>query len=100
MGDPRLGAKVTFSRTLRRVWFPPASGPSSKATKRWVSTRTPVKAGIVIGLRTLANGTVQGGYDEPIEFHATEHVTAYLIVFDIRRKPVLVPPVHVEWDDE
>lgn len=49
------------------------------------------REGVVIGKRTLANGKVHWGDEyEPTWFEPQERFEAYLVAFDMRRKPFLV----------
>lgn len=102
-----LGTRVTFSHVLRRR---AESLPDRRATGGYQDRKVwrPVPAlpqtgrlatpGIVIGLRTLANGVVRyGGYEEPTTFTPDgDRIPAILISYDLRRKPVLVLPEHVD----
>lgn len=105
---PTLGQPLTFThalhrtiagtdpaRPLRKVWEPrPAS---------WHVPRTTTLHGIIIGIRTLADGefaTAGGPYDPPEEvFISTDHYTAYLVAYDLRRKPVYVLPEHATLEE-
>lgn len=102
MTTHNLGDPVSYdSRLVRKVTFEPGA---LDRTKTWVSVPlrgeyapasvpAVTRTGIVVGVRTIADGTASwGGYDDPIEFRATLHKTAYLVAFDIRRNPDLVLP--------
>ncbi|HLP30743.1 MAG TPA: hypothetical protein VK150_05235, partial [Geothrix sp.] len=57
----------------------------------WRSEFRQPRTGILIGFRTLANGTIDlGDYDKPTTFKATEHFKAALVVFNAKTKPVFV----------
>lgn len=91
-----LGTKVRFDRRSV-LWRAHLAG----GKRRWDRVRFvsgPVLAeGVVVGERILANGTVEyGGWDGSTEFYPTGHFKAYLIAFDMRRKPVYVRPEDVE----
>lgn len=88
-----FGDKVRASVELKRRWV--------DSMKRWVTApiadydawghATHAREGVVIGKRTLANGIVHwGSYDESTYFEAKERLEAYLVAFDMRRKPFLV----------
>lgn len=47
-------------------------------------------AGIIIGKRTLKNGQTHYDEDFGYYFEAKEHFIAYLIAFDMYRKPIFV----------
>jgi hypothetical protein len=58
-------------------------------SSRWPSP-DPVR-GVVVGVRTLSDGRNEyHGYDEPILYCPEEHFEAYLVAYDMRRKPVYV----------
>lgn len=52
--------------------------------------------GIIIGVRTLSNGTIDWSFDEPVTFYPETYFTAYIVAFDLRRKPVHLLPADVE----
>lgn len=86
-----FGQQVVFSRPLVRRAHRKQQG---RPARTWVpnmydDTR---RTGIVVGIRTLADGEVEYNYDEPTVFYPTRHFRAYLIATDLRRKPVLVLP--------
>lgn len=87
-----LGTPVTFDHALSRTDI-----TNSKPHRReWQPYRAILRTGVIVGIRTLANGIVYwGSYDEPTEFHPTDYVRAYLVAFDLRRNPVHVQPEHV-----
>jgi len=100
MSEYTFGQSVQFTRSLVRRYE--HGGTSWEGRKVWKAEQYPGQPdpeptpGIVVGVRTLANGTnTYGGYDEPIQFKATERFTAYLVAHDMRRKPVLVLPEHL-----
>ena len=98
MSDYTLGQKVRVTRTLHRWW--------SEGLKFWQSQPIHPGEGIVVGKRTLSNGKLEdvGDYDTLLgiklgsrtEYRATEHFTAYIVAYDLRRKHVLVRPEHME----
>lgn len=52
--------------------------------------------GIIIGKRTLTEGNViWHGPEDGSEYKATKHFAAYIIAFDLHRKPVHVLPEHI-----
>lgn len=96
---PTFGQPVEFTRTLTRRYEHHAEG--HKGMKVWKSEGYPgepepaPRTGVLVGVRTLSNGENHyHGYDEPIEYRPTETFAAYLIAYDLRRKPVLVLPEH------
>lgn len=116
MSDELLpfGARVIFTHALRRhvhyntsITVQGWSGPVKRDgdVKTWHPepmlgcTRIPEtgRTGIVIGVRTLANGLREYlGYEEGIAFVPAEHLRAYVIAWDMGRKPALVLPEHVK----
>ena len=81
-----LGTRVRYNYFLLRTRV--AGGSSRLDRKVWVPM--PIyfgaREGIVVGLRTLSNGTRQWGYeDEPIEYKPTEWLKVALVVSDIRK---------------
>lgn len=94
-----LGTRITFTHPLyrrthtanyrtRKTWEPhPYHADAAKQ-----------REGVIVGVRTLANGTRSWedyGDGGAYEFIPDEHFTAYLIAFDLHRKPVYVRPEHV-----
>lgn len=90
-----LGTKVHFDHSSI-LWRETLAG----RVRRWVPTRwnKGYMEGVIVGWRTLANGTVEYGndWDAGDEFRPTEHFKAYLVAFDMRRKPVYVLPEDLE----
>ncbi|MFS0715511.1 hypothetical protein ABC337_04805 [Arthrobacter sp. 1P04PC] len=96
-----FGQRVHFVSHLERRYVEIPG--SSQWEKKWTPKLTykgeldGAGEGIIIGKRTLANGENQyNGYDEPITFIPKERVTAFLVAFDLHRKPVHVLPEHIE----
>lgn len=101
LGQPvtPLGRPVTFTQYLRR-----RSGDTPRPysyRKFWEPTpvtrlgiETPA-TGVLIGVRTLSNGTCSFGEDGTnYQPENDSHFTAWLIAYDLRRNPVLVLPEH------
>lgn len=87
-----FGERVTFSRTLARRW-------QEGGRKVWqVGQAEPSpRRGIVIGVRVLTDGRNEyGGYDEPIVYHAERRFRAFVVAYDMRRRPVLVLPEDIK----
>lgn len=103
--DYQLGQHVTYSEHLiRRAGYDEGAAYNARYTKNWTSdkygfpgsTKTDGGQGIIIGKRTLANGVNHyNGDDEPITFIPKERFTAYLVAYDLHRKPVYVRPEHL-----
>ncbi len=106
-----LGTPVMFRRPLHRTYefrdLPDAGQynyPRQEHVRLWKDwdfgeQRSPWREGIVMGVRTLRNGTITSDYEEGTTFHPEESFQAYLIVFHLRRKPVFVLPEHVKERD-
>lgn len=98
MSEYTLGQRVRVTQTLRRQW--------DDGFKSWQPWPIHPGDGIVVGKRTLSNGRLvdTAEYDNVwgvpissgIEYRATEHFTAYIVAYDLRRKHVLVRPEHME----
>lgn len=101
-----LGAPVTFDMADVLGRYSDPLPPDSKYRTGWLKVWKPnpylprssePRAGVIVGVRTLANGYATWAYrDEPIVFYPEEHFTAYLVAFDLRRKPVLLLPKNVQ----
>lgn len=105
MNEYQLGQRVRYSTHIQRRHSRPGEflGPN----RIW-STHAgpgmedkPFKGGegIVIGKRTLTHGntTYWGDYSE---YTPAKTFTAWLVAFDLRRKPVHVLPEHISIIDE
>lgn len=96
-----LGAKVTFTRELER------KTKADWSARTWVPQEEYAKPreGVVVGKRTLNNGifTSEGlfeAYDEglgQVRYRTTESFCAYLIAYDLHRKPVHVLPEDISY---
>ncbi len=87
MQDLFLGRRVRVNATLKR------SMSYDSRHKAWasISLSEPV-VGIVIGIRTLANGTIHyGSWDEPTSFQPTGYLRAVQVVTSLRKNPIFVP---------
>lgn len=90
-----LGTKVHFDHGSI-LWREHHRG----GVRRWspVEWNKGYMTGVIVGERWLANGTVEygNGWDSGTEFYPTEHFKAYLVAYDMRRKPAYVRPEDVE----
>lgn len=98
--DLELGQPVEFTWTLSRAER--SSTLVRGWEKVWVTERWPGQApppsrrGIVVGVRTLADGLViWNGGDGQGEWRPTRHFGAYLVAYSRRRKLVRVLPQHL-----
>jgi hypothetical protein len=90
-----LGTKVHFDHS-KVLWREHLTG----GKRRWqsVNWNKGYMEGVIVGWRTLANGRVTYGndWDGSDQFRPTEHFKAYLVAYDLRRKPVYVLPENLE----
>jgi hypothetical protein len=105
-----LGQRVTFTWILKRYTeHRPIEGDRYGRTSRWKVWKNhsypgmPEPApqhGIIIGVRHLANGRAEYEHEVGVVWDPcdAERLTAYLVAFDLRRKPVLVLPEHLTID--
>lgn len=93
----RLGERVAYTEHLRRRAAQPGEfdGPDKIWSNNHGPHRWPGGEGVIVGKRTLSNGNTHYGYDEGTTYLQTEHFTAYLIAYDLHRKPVHVLPEHI-----
>lgn len=103
-----LGQPVAFTWILNRYTeHRPVEGDRYRRTQRWKVWKVqsypgmpepePI-TGIVIGVRRLANGRADYEHEAGMvwDHRTAERFTAYEVAFDLRRKPVLVLPEHVQ----
>lgn len=117
MSEYELGQRVRFSNplvrarvVLRHITVTEKYGDREveqqrPINKEWLPTPSPGYEGIVVGKRTLANGYggTETDYSEwsgstsyiPV-WEIAESFTAWLVVQDLRSKPVFVLPEHIE----
>lgn len=106
MPEPELelGQPVRFEHSVARIHSRPGQflGPERIWTSvlygdgRSPGQRTPSGQGIVVGKRTISDGDTSGGYDEWTVYTPFQHYTAWLVAYDLRRKPVHVLSRHIE----
>lgn len=107
MPEPELelGQPVRFEHSVARSVS--RSGQFLGPERIWTSVlygngrslgqRTPAGQGIVIGKRTLSNGDMQYGMGEDENNYVpSQYFTAWLVAYDLRRKPVHVLSRHIE----
>lgn len=96
MSKPQLGQRVTYSKHLRRrSAHPDGIGPGRIwSTEYYPGKDNPGGEGIVVGVRTLSNGDAHWD-DWGSGYRPKEHFDAYLIAYNVHRKPVFVLPEHV-----
>lgn len=111
--SPKLGDKVEFSHYLVRKHVEDGRGEFfARFIKAWVPMyvdrlvgilkERPVarQEGVLVGVRQLKDGYTTGGYDELLVFKPKKYYTAYLVAFDMRRRPVFVLPEHIKFLEE
>ena len=96
----QLGQQVVYNRHITRRGYRPDGAPGPDAcwsSELWPGRPTDGGAGIIVGKRTLSNGDIHVSYGEDAAtvYKPTEHFQAYLVAFDLRRKPVFVLPEHL-----
>lgn len=89
-----LGDRVKFSRNLQRSSYAELDPRSNRTRyiKRWKpSNFIHPREGVIVGKRTIWDGErYLIGYEEGYSFLPVSHQEAYLVAFDLRRKPVFV----------
>lgn len=105
MSELALGQRVKFTRHLHRRAR--TEDGARRTVKRWEPEGYPGqpepewREGVVVGRRTLSNGHVTwGGWEDPGEYQGVHYFRAYLIAYDLTRKPVLVLPEHMKGIDQ
>lgn len=94
-----LGDRVRYEHFLVRRH--PESGEFLGPGSIWTTVlygegnRTGSGQGIIIGKRTLSDGDTLYNYDVGNEYRPFRHYTAWLVAYDLRRKPVHVLPHHL-----
>lgn len=102
MSGFQLGHRVRFSTHIRRRHSMP--GEFDGPNRLWSThpgpglEHQPWKGGegIIVGRRTLSNGNADWFYDEAATYTSKDSFTAYVVAFDLHRKPVHVLPEHLE----
>jgi hypothetical protein len=94
-----LGQRVRYAEHIQRRHSRPGEfdGPDKIwSAEPYPGGRTKGGEGIIVGKRTLSNGHTQwmGEYGGTV-YSVAESFTAYVIAFDLRRKPVFVLPQHI-----
>lgn len=83
----KLGEAVTCHAVLERHTIE----RGRRDEKRWEPKAIEPRDGVLIGWRTLSNGTRAWHEEEGYCYTATEHFGAALVVFSLRENPVYVP---------
>lgn len=88
-----LGQRLYFNKTLVRRRL-----NDRNDTREWREVKCDEQAGILVGVRTLWNGTVHTEYLDPEDgggysscFMQTSHLPAFLVATALNRKPILIP---------
>ena len=88
-----LGQRITFDKSLVRRHL-----NDREDTREWVEVGCGQQEGVLVGTRTLWNGTVHtevfdagdgDGYHST--FMGTSHLQAFLVAVALNRKPILIP---------
>lgn len=91
--ERRVGEYERTNGTSRepKTWEPPKTYPPGHPLFDY-RDRVPVR-GVIVGKRTLADGyRIYNGPDEGLAFTPTSRFPAYMVAFDMNRKPALVRP--------
>ncbi len=87
----RFGNYVSFCRVLQRE-YGDETADRQGWKKIWHVKQGNWTPGIVIGVRTLSDGENAFMGQEGIDYTPTRYFKAYLVAFDMRRKPVFILP--------
>jgi len=100
MSDFQLGQRVRYAEHITRRYARPGEfdrGDKVWANDPWPGGKNSGGEGIIVGKRTLSEGQTHWiGSDEGTAYIPKKHFTAYVIAYDLRRKPVHVLPEHIE----
>jgi len=99
-----LGERVLFAHSLERVSKPVSADRRigrSRIRKEWERKRHygEIRKGIVIGVRTLGDGEREWDGDG-ITFSTDHTFRAFIVVTDLRRRPLFVLPADLEADTQ
>jgi hypothetical protein len=83
----RLGTKISFDAEYIRVF----KNYFAVQERTWISVKTPSQEGIVVGLRTIADGTVHYDMEEGNTFSPRSYKSCAIVATHIRRKFSKVP---------
>lgn len=102
-----LGQRVAYSEHIRRRDTGPGEFDFDKPNRIWSTNggpfsgtgweehRWPGGEGVIVGKRTLSNGRASWQEEGYTQYTIKETFIAYLIAYDLRRKPVHVLPEHI-----
>ena len=79
----KLGEKLIFSAQFIRI--------IKNDYKEWIIKETPVQSGIIVGIRTIYDGTVDYDMEEGNSFQRTRHKQCYLVAVDLNKNFIRVP---------
>lgn len=86
--EPMFGEAVRVKGRLSRGY--------REGRKEWVDLPgLSPRVALVIGVRTLSNGTVHYWSDDGTEYRPDKHFKAFLVVEDLKSKPYYVLPENV-----
>ena len=92
----KLGTKIKFNAEYIRV----CKSNYTVLEKEWVSVSINEKKGIIIGLRTIADGTTYYDSEEGYHFIPKRYKKCALVAFDINRNFTRVPIENIYLDVE
>ena len=85
----KFGQEISFSKVLKRR-HKSNDGSFNAVNKHWVEYPYESK-GIIIGVRTLFESSVNYSFDEPASCKNVNPLKALLVVCNMRENPVYVP---------
>lgn len=87
----KLGQPISFSIVfVRREEWKKGEYLTTRR-KVWGHKQVSETTGIIIGKRTLSNGNTHHDSEAGWMYAADEYFPAYIVAFDLKRSPVLVP---------
>lgn len=88
-----LGQRIVFNqRLVRRTYYNYRANGYRERMKRWdITPMAEPKEGIIVGIRTLSNGTTDYDNESGHMYDPKEHFRAILVYTSVTRKPVYVP---------
>ena len=93
-----LGQRVRYTEHIKRTsrrWEDKTKPDRYWTGEYYPGARYPGGEGIIVGKRTLTDGDVINMGEGGSSYQKFRHFTAYLVVSDLRRKPVHVLPEHI-----
>lgn len=89
----KLGQEVRFTHKLERKWKYGDFGWKTHR-KDWEEVESKINKGILVGIRTLKNGTSSFEEEYGYMFTPDQYFTAYMIVSSISKSPFFVKEIY------